>query len=219
MKLKLNLDLTADELARSIEPNLRTAVGYTTARMHEKAKEIAARKLKKGLKHWNRGLKINTDRAGEGVWILSIEGKLAGWMEEGFSGEEFKQSILTGNRAKYNEKDNKKYVDVPIEKSGASFIQALEQTRLDIGQVTSGVDVIARISDWKKKGVVKEKKVVQRAKDIIKSRGEARTDVKFMTIRRVTEDSTWNGFGGTKVLEDLDFFIEQAFENALNRLL
>lgn len=215
IKFDLELDLTAEELTKGLEANLKTAAASTVAKVEQDARNVASKKLKGGLKHWNKGLQI--DKVGDGLWVLSISGKLAQMMEEGFGIGDIKRLILGGNRYAHNKSEGKNYVDVPISMDADD---AVKSVGVSMEQFASADEVVKfiQMSDWAKGGVRKEKKIVQRVKDVIRSRDEQEGPAQFLTIKRVTPDSKgWPSkpFKGAKVLESLDSYIERAFEKSL----
>ncbi|NIU02213.1 MAG: hypothetical protein GWN01_15325 [Nitrosopumilaceae archaeon] len=216
-KLDVDLDLSAEEITEGLQENLNASVASTANKVGQEAKVRASQNLKSGLGHWEKGFSV--DKVGEGLWILSVSGKLATMMEEGFGVGEIKKLLLNGNRYAHNKSQGKDYVDVPITMDPDAAVQRAGVT---MEQFTSMDDVVKFIntSDWAKGGVKKEKRITQRVKDVIRSREESGAE-KFLTIRRVTPDSTgWpeNRFNGAKILESMDVFIERAFVKSLKEI-
>lgn len=224
LKFEFELDLDEDELVNGLRANFDKAVSQTVSKVASRGHELASRRLKSGLRHWEKGFAV--DKITEGTWIISMTGKLANMMEDGFGKGEIKDMILNGNRAKYNKSQGKKYVDVPIALDADSMTGSIGKTKVSIKQFKDADAVLkeVKISDWAKGGVKKEKRITQRVEDVIKTRKpkDAESSSQFMIIRRVSENSKgWpvSPFKGANVFEALDFYLEQAFEESLNSLI
>lgn len=215
------------ELERDLNQGLRSTLNSAVASVAEGAKaeagRIAKTKLKRGLTFWERGFTV--DKMGDGEWLISLTGKLANMMEEGFGVGEIKDMLLSGNRAKTNAKTGKKYVDVPIGLDSDAVTGKIGKSQLSVSQFKDADELLKSIktSDWKKGGVKREQVITSRIKDIIQTRkkGQAKGDARFITIRRVSEKSKgWpaNPFAGAHVFEQLDGYLERAFEESLDRL-
>lgn len=218
-KLDVELDLSAEEIVEGLDKNLKAATASTVQRVDQDAHALAAQRLKSGLKHWKKGFAI--DKIDDGLWIISISGKLAEMMEEGFGVGDIKRLVLGGNRYAHNKAEGKDYVDVPI---SLDADEAVESVGVTMQQFTSMDEVVKFVntSDWAKGGVRKEKKITQRVKDVIRSRNEDGGAERFLTIKRITPDSEgWpkNPYQGAKVLESLDSYIERAFEKSLQEIM
>lgn len=218
VKIDVELDLTAEELTDAFDKNLKAATANTAGKVEQDAQQLASQRLKSGLKHWKEGLSI--DKIDEGLWIISISGKLADMMETGFGVGDIKELVLGGNRYAHNKAEGKDYVDVPITLDADQAVQSVGlsmQEFKDMDQVVKFINT----SDWAKGGVKKEKKITQRVKDVIRSRNEDGGAERFLTIRRLTPDSDgWpkKPFEGANVLEDLDSYVERAFEKSLKEI-
>ena len=222
----MNVDLTAKELEEAITPNLNMVAGVASVEVGNKMQELAAASLKSGLEHWQKGFKV--DKVSDDLYILSLEGKLANMMEDGFSGKEFVNMIMNGNRAKTNKAAGKPYVDVPMPmfQGGGIVEDKYDGTgSVHINQFRSGADVIKSVttSDWKKGGTKNVNKLQQRVKDIIRNRESQQKDAKlsFVTIRRVTANSEWKSWRGAHVftMAELDSYTDTAFQVALEKLI
>lgn len=216
----MNLELDEKELADALRSRVSTALSASIVEAKQKGQELAAQRLRKGLKHWERG--FNVHKVDKSFYILSVEGKLSNWMEDGIQPGEISKSIMSGNRINSNKKTGKNYVDVPIAKDADSMG--------NIG--SSGVNVThfadadamlkhVKFSDYKKKGIRTENRIVRRVEDIIQSTKPKTNKMQYLTIRRVTSDSIWpkTPFSGARVLEDLGIFIEQNFDKLLERFI
>lgn len=222
IKFEFDLELTAEELSEGIQANLNAAVASTARSMETKAHEIVERRLKSGKSLWKKGFQLN--KVDDGFWVLSVEGKLANMMEDGFGTGEIKRMLLSGNRAKVNAESGKKYVDVPIAQDADSMTGNIGRTNIQVSQFKNADEMLKEIttSDWKKGGVKKEQRIVKRIEDIIQTRKKNSSSTKFITIRRVSESSQgWplTPYGGAKVLDELDMYLEKAFEESLSKLL
>lgn len=222
MKLKLNFDISENELVSGLKAQVQTAVAQTFEAAVEKAKQIAGQKLgPSGFNKWEKGFRA--DKVTDDLYIISIEGKLASWMEDGIKVGEISQSIMAGNRAQHNKSEEKNYVDVPFMKD-ADQAGNIRGTNLNVKAFADADSLMKNIklSDYKKRSIQQEKRMVSRVQDIIKStdpKGDKGTQ--YMTIRRVSEGSVWpkTPFEGAKVLEELDSFIDQKFSEILDKVL
>lgn len=222
LKFEFDLEEITREISSGLQAGLNLAMAATMDRTKAKAMELASKKLKGGLKHWNQGFAV--DKVADGVWIISMTGKLANMMEEGFGTGEIKKMLLEGNRAKANAKDGKKYVDVPLALDADAKSGAIGKTSVKVQHFKNADELIKNInvSDWKRGGIRQEKRITQRVQDVIKSRKTANSDAQFVTIRRVSEKSQgWpvNPFKGAHVFEELDNYLEKYFEESLESYL
>lgn len=221
MKLKLDLDLNVNELVDGLKAEVRAVTAKVMAAAKDKAHELASQRLgPSGLQHWEKGFaahKVNDD-----LYIISMEGKLASWMEDGIKTGEISQAIMSGNRATHNSAEGKKYVDVPFMKD-ADQAGNIRGTGLNVRAFADADSLMKNVkfSDYKNKSVTEQKRVVSRVRDIIKSTSpEPAKDVQYLTIRRVTENSTWpeTPFEGAGVFEDLELFIDTKFQELLENM-
>lgn len=225
-KFKFDFDLDTDALIDGVKNNVNAALGKTAADLKDEVQRVAAQKLDKGLTHWMNGLTL--DRVADGVYVISLQGKLANWMEDGFTGKELKDAILSGNRAQYNKAQGKDYVDVPLKLSADDLAKVNSNSATVSMSKLMDADAVMKqieVSDYAKKGTRKENRVVQRIRDVIRERKA--TSAKgvttgIMTIRRVSPKSKpWKDFPGAKVFDSntLDLFLDRALELNLKRLL
>jgi len=222
IKFEFDLDLTAEEISEGLKSNLNAAVASTASQMQTKAHEIVEKRLKSGRDLWKKGFQLN--KVDDGFWVLSVEGKLANMMEDGFGAGEIKRMLLGGNRAKVNAETGKRYVDVPLAQDADAVTGNIGKTNIQVSQFKNADEMLkeVKMSDWKKGGIKKEQRIVKRIEDIIQTRKKNSSSTKFITIRRVSESSKgWplTPYGGAKVLDELDFYLEKAFEDSLNKLL
>lgn len=221
VKIDVDFQLDASELTEGIDKHLEAVTATVAGVVGEKAKEIASRKLKSGLKWWEKGFSI--DNVGDGVWVLSITGKLAEMMEDGFGPGAISDLILGGNRYKHNKAQGKNYVDVPLPKQVITQNQTIQGTSIRVAQFTDIQEFQKQFtfSDYKKGGVKNKKRLVKRVGDVIQTRKNEKSDASFMTIRRLTPNSKWpeHPFSGAKVFDALDHDIETAFDKALQKLM
>jgi hypothetical protein len=222
--IKFEFDLDEKEIADGIRANFDKAVAQTMSMVQSRARQLASQKLRSGMRHWEKGFSV--DKVSDGTWMISMTGKLANMMEDGFKTGEIKDMILSGNRAKYNRSQGKNYVDVPLPLNADQVTGQIGKTTVTVQQFKDADAVMQaiKVSDWARGGVKKEKRIVQRVEDVIRSRKpkDADSSAQFMIIRRVSEKSKgWptSPFAGAKVLEALDIYLEQAFEESLNSLI
>ena len=224
LKIEFELDLSEDELIDGIRANFHSAVNRTVGLVQNHARFLASKKLKAGLKHWEKGFAV--DKITEGTWMISMTGRLANMMEDGIKVGELKDLILNGNRARINKAQGKDYVDVPIPLNADAVTGVLGKTSVSVQHFKDADAVMKniKVSDWAKGGIKNEKRITQRVQDVIKSRkpNENAADSQYMVIRRVSAKSKgWptSPFAGAKVFEALDSYLEKAFEESLNSLL
>jgi hypothetical protein len=225
MRLKLSFDgLDFTDVVDGIRSRFEAGVSAMMTEADSHAKLLASRKLKTGLSKWLSGFKIN--KVNNDFYIISIDGKLANWMEDGMETGEVSKAIMSGNRADVNRAEGKDYVDVPIAKDADAMGQ------ISLGKSGPKVSVAAfkdadamlksiTTSDWKKGGVKKKQVMATRVQDIIKNVSPKSKKTSYLTIRRVTEDSVWpkSPFQGAKVLDDLGLYLENNFDKILERFL
>lgn len=217
-------DFDVSELVDGLQSRFKSATSAMMADIKQEGQRYAAQKLKKGLGHWNKGFKMH--KVTDDFYVISIEGQMASWMEDGMKAGEVSKAIMGGNRADSNKAEGKDYVDVPIAKDADSA----GNISLKKGGPTINVKAFANAdqlmksintSDWKKGGM-KQKQVIQsRVKDIIKNVEPKTGAASYMTIRRVTAKSVWpkSPYSGAKVLEHLDQFIDSNFDKILARFI
>lgn len=226
MRLKLKFDdVKFDDVVQGLQDRFKAAVNATMEDAQNEAQAMASRRLKVGLKKWTDGFRFH--KVSDEFYVISIEGQLAMWMEDGIQPGEVSRSIMAGNRAEANQGEGKAYVDVPIAKN------ADEMGNISLGKkggpkvnVAAFKDADAMMkhinsSDWKKGGIKKKQVLASRVKDIVKNVESKSGKASYMTIRRVTSNSQWpkSPFKGAKVLDDLGLHIEQNFGKILERFL
>lgn len=222
LKLEFDLSDIASELHEGLKAGLNASIAATADKVKTRGLQIANQKLKSGLKFWSKGFAV--DKVGDGMWVISMSGKLANMMEDGFNTGDIKKMLLEGNRARHNSAHGKKYVDVPFAQDADALTGNIGKTQVSVQQFKNADEMVKAIttSNWSKGGVQTEKRIVQRVKDVIKSRETQTSSPQYLTIRRVSEKSKgWptNPFKGAKVFEQLDHYLEQAFEESLDSLL
>lgn len=226
MRLKLKFeDVKFDDVVEGLQARFKAAVNATMEDAQNEAKNIAGRKLKVGLNKWLDGFRFH--KVSDEFFIISIEGQIATWMEDGIKAGEVSKAIMSGNRAESNKGEGKNYVDVPIAKDADSM------GNISLGKKGSGkvnVQMFANAdqmmksintSDWKKGGIKQKEVMHSRVKDIVKNVEPSSGKTSYMTIRRVTPTSVWpkSPFKGAKVLDALSMQIEQNFGKILERFL
>lgn len=227
--LKFELDESTlrdleEELHKGLNNSLNATIAAVAGGVQAEAVKIASSKLKRGLTFWERGFSV--DKIGEGEWLISLSGKLATMMEDGFGTGEIKRMLLNGNRAKTNSENGAKYVDVPIGLNADSITGKIGKSEITVNRFKNADELMhsIRTSDWKRGGIKRERVISSRIADIIKTRKEnqKKAEASFITIRRVSEKSKgWpaNPFSGAHVLDKLDDYLERAFEENLERLI
>lgn len=225
MRLKLKFeDVRFDDVVQGLQDRFKAAVGATMDQVEEDARSIAASKLRTGLSKWTDGFRLH--KVSDELYVASVEGRLAMWMEDGIEVGEVSKAIMSGNRAEANQGEGKAYVDVPISKDadamgditlGKSGPKVNVRAFADADQMMKHITA----SDWKKGGTKKKQVIASRVKDIIKNVEPSTGATSYMTIRRVTDDSQWpkSPFPGAKVLDDLGSQIESNFGKILERFL
>ncbi len=227
MRLKLQFsDVQFGDVVDGLKSRFKAAVSATMEDAQQQALEIAAQKLKGGLAKWNQGFRFH--KVSDEFYVISIDGKLANWMEDGIEPGEVSRSIMQGNRAEANKGEGKNYVDVPIAKDadamGNISLGKKGGPKVNVKAFANADQMMKHIttSDWKKGGTKKKQVMASRVKDIIKNvEPTGGGKASYLTIRRVTENSQWpkSPFQGAKVLDDLGTHIEQNFVKILERFL
>jgi len=229
IKIDVELELDADEILDGIDKNLKAVAGMTASEVGQKAKDLAANRLRSGYSHWEQGFRM--EKLGDGEWLLYVTGKLGKMMEDGFGVGEIKAMVLGGKAYAANKAAGKDYVDIPIFDADTAAKELGEAGGgLRMTDVTSADDITKHLagtmasgSSEAKRGLDNDRKITRKVKDMIKAAKQNRkSGARLLNIRRMTPESKgWPNkpFGGAKVLENLDNIIERAFEESLNRLL
>jgi hypothetical protein len=227
LKLQFDIqDFNEQEIVDAFQSQLNAATAATAEAVYARGKDLAADRLRSGLKHWNNGYKFH--KIEDGNYIITIEGKLAYLMEKDqIAAGEISDMILKGNRAKYNKENGKRYVDVPMSKDAdaAGNIQTKGGT-YNVKQFKSADDLMKqfsqrpyKFSDVKRGGVKTENRIVQRVKEVIKSVNPADSSAQFLNIVRLSEESKWPATPreGARVLDDLELEVSEIFDTMLSR--
>ena len=226
MRLKLKFDdVQFDDVVEGLQARFKSAVSATMEDAQQQAQLLASRKLKAGLSKWMKGFRFH--KVSDEFYVVSIDGQLAMWMEDGIQPGEVSRSIMAGNRAESNKGEKKDYVDVPIAKDadamGNIALGKKGGTKVNVKAFANADQMMKYItsSDWKKGGVKKKQVMASRVKDIIKNVETSGGKPSYMTIRRVTPSSQWprSPFKGAHVLDDLGYHLESNFGTILERFL
>lgn len=220
--LQFDLGDILEEVTKGLQASLNATVASVAAQTRDEALQMASRKLRSGLKHWEKGFSV--DKLDDGTWIISISGKLANMMEDGMAAGEIKKMLLNGNRFRTNAAEGKRYVDVPIGLDANAMTGKIGKTNIQVSHFKNAEELTKNIStsDWVKGGIKKEQRINKRIQDIIASKKTQKDPVSYLTIRRVSEKSQgWptNPFAGAHVLDQLDAFLERAFEQSLESMI
>ena len=224
--LKIKVDISSlefDDVLDGIKDRFTAAVASTVEQADTEAHRIANSKLKSASakEHWNRGFKV--DKVADDFYVVSVEGQLSNWMEQGIDVGEVSKAILGGNRAEANRGEGKDYVDVPIAKD-ADSVGNIGGTKVNVKAFKSADDIMKFVntSDWKRGGIQRKQVIANRVEDIIKNTSPKSGKTSYMTIRRLSDNSApWPAtpFAGANVLQDLDSWIDQNFGSILERFL
>lgn len=225
MRLKFQFDdVTFDEVVEGLQSRFKAAVNATMEDAEQQAQSLASQRLKVGLQKWMKGFKFH--KVSDEFYVISVDGQLAMWMEEGIEPGEVSRSIMSGNRAEANKGEGKNYVDVPIAKDAdamGNMTLGKKGPKINVKAFANADQLMKNInaSDWKRGGIKQKQVVASRVKDIIKNVDKGGAKASYMTIRRVTEGSQWpkSAFKGAHVLDDLGSHIEQNFDKILERFL
>jgi hypothetical protein len=217
--------ISTSEIVDGFRIRFKSAMEALSGEVKQQGEIIAASKLKSGLKHWNRGFKIH--KVNDDLFVISVEGKLAKWMEDGIQVGEISDAIMKGNRAQHNKGEGKNYVDVPIAKdadaAGDVTLGKKGGPKVNIRAFANADQLVKYINSSNyKQGGIKQKQVIQsRVKDIIKNVEPKTGETSYLTIRRVTEKSKWpsSPFKGAQVFEALDSYIDENVQGILERFL
>lgn len=237
---KLKFDTSAFN-AEDLIDGLKTAVKSATQAMiplvEAEGRRLAKQRLFSGRAqgHWDKGFKVAA--FDDNTIIVSIEGKLADWMESGIKVGEISDALMKGARAEHNtqqaqkgkafgESSGKKYVDVPMPKdaNAAGMIYTGpkgQKVNVQAFKNAAELSKAMTFSDYKS-GQIKQKRILQsRVKDVIKMVEPKSKESSFLMIRRVTEDSVWpkTPFKGANIIPDLNRFVEDNIGDILGRYL
>lgn len=232
MKIKAKLELSADQLVSGFKEKLALIGSATASALYDRGRQLASQSFgRSGFAKWNAGYKFN--KIDDGIYVISVEGKLANMMEDGIKTGEISKMIMEGPRAQYNKGQKKNYVDVPIGKDADSNGSiSIQGQKLQVQSFKSADDLMAAFSKPEKKqvkfsarpGVREEERIVQRAKAVeglIRSQKPNSTQTSYMVLRRVTENSTWpsSPYEGQDILGKLDLEVQKTFDTIVERLI
>lgn len=232
MRTKVKLDLKVDDLVSELEPKVKAAGAATASAVFQRGLEFARQAFgSSGFKNWSKGYKFA--KVEDGLYIISIEGKLANMMEDGIETGEISKLIMGGNRAQHNKAEGKNYVDVPIHKDADSAGNiSVQGQKFQVQGFKNADEMMKQFSKPENKNVKfsrgksveQEQRMVSRAKkiqDLIKSQDKASGSTAYMTIRRVGENSVWpsSPYPGGKVLDKLDLEVERIFASMIDTFL
>lgn len=232
MRTKVKLGLKADDLVSELKPKLEAAGAATANVVFQRGLELAKQAFgSSGFKNWSKGYKFA--KVEDGLYIISIEGKLANMMEDGIETGEISKLIMGGNRAQHNKAEGKNYVDVPIHKDADSAGNiSIQGQKFQVQGFKNADEMMKQFSKPENKNikfsrgkeVQQEQRIVARAKKIeglIKSQNPKDSSTAYMTIRRVGENSVWpeSPYSGGKVLDRLDLEVEKIFSMMIEAFL
>lgn len=232
MRTKVKLGLKTDDLISEIKPKLDAAGAATASAVFQRGLEFARQAFgTSGFKNWSKGYKFA--KVEDGLYIISVEGKLANMMEDGIETGEISKMIMDGNRAQHNKAEGKNYVDVPIHKDADSAGNiSIQGQKFQVQGFKNADEMMKQFSKPENKNVKfsrgkeveQEQRMVARAKKIeglIKSQNPKDDSTAYMTIRRVGENSVWpaSPYPGGKVLDKLDLEVERIFATMIEVFL
>ena len=232
MRIKAKLDLKVDDIVADLEPKVKAAGAATANALYMKGLEYARQSFgASGFKNWSKGYKFA--KIEDGLYVISVEGKLANMMEDGIQTGEISRMIMQGNRAQHNKAEGKNYVDVPIHKDADSAGNiSVQGQKFQVQGFKNADEMMKQFSKPENKNVKfsrgksveQEQRMVSRAKkiqDLIKSQDKASGSTAYMTIRRVGENSVWpsSPYPGGKVLDKLDLEVERIFASMIDTFL
>lgn len=232
MRTKVKLGLKTDDLISEIKPKLDAAGAATASAVFQRGLEFARQAFgTSGFKNWSKGYKFA--KVEDGLYIISVEGKLANMMEDGIETGEISKMIMDGNRAQHNKAEGKNYVDVPIHKDADSAGNiSIQGQKFQVQGFKNADEMMKQFSKPENKNVKfsrgkeveQEQRMVARAKKIeglIKSQNPKDGSTAYMTIRRVGENSVWpaSPYPGGKVLDKLDLEVERIFATMIETFI
>lgn len=214
-----------DDVVEGLRNRFKSALAATMGTVEQEARNIAASKLRTGLKNWNQGFKV--EKVTDDMFLIVVEGQLANWMEDGIRVGEISDAIMKGNRAQHNKAEGKNYVDVPIAKdadsAGNISLGKKGGPVVNVKAFKSADDLMKNInsSDYKKGGIKQKQVIANRVKDIIKNVEPKTNSASYLTIRRVSDKSKWpsSPFAGAKVLDKLDKYIDDNIGQIIERFI
>lgn len=232
MKIKAKLELSAEQLVSGFKEKLALIGSATASALYDRGRQLASQSFgRSGFAKWNQGYKFS--KIDDGIYVISVEGKLANMMEDGIKTGEISKMIMEGPRAQFNKAQNKNYVDVPIGKDADSNgTISIQGQKLQVQAFKSSDDLMAAFSKPEKKqvkfsarpGVREEERIVQRAKAVeglIRSQKPNSNQTSYMVLKRVTDESTWpsSPYQGQDILGKLDLEVQKTFDTIVERLI
>ena len=232
MRTKVKLGLKTDDLISEIKPKLDAAGAATASAVFQRGLEFARQAFgTSGFKNWSKGYKFS--KVEDGLYVISVQGKLANMMEDGIETGEISKMIMDGNRAQHNKAEGKNYVDVPIHKDADSAGNiSIQGQKFQVQGFKNADEMMKQFSKPENKNikfsrgkeVEQEQRMVARAKKIkglIKSQNPKDGSTAYMTIRRVGENSVWpaSPYPGGKVLDKLDLEVERIFATMIETFI
>lgn len=222
MKIKFNVDTDLSGIVEGLQERFKTGMSAVMTEANDHAMHYASQKLRTGLSKWIKGYKVN--KVSDEWYVISIEGQMANWMEDGMEAGELSKAIMSGNRASSNKAEGKNYVDVPIAKDSDNLtVGGKSGPKLSVKAFKDADSMMKSFttSDWKKGGTKQKQAMVNRVKDIVKNQDTKTGTTSYMTIRRVSEKSMWpkSPTSGAKVLDETANYLEQNFVTIMERYL
>lgn len=239
---KLGKDL--ENISKTLETQLNQAVADAANAAYANIIANAQQQLTGTRQDYLKSL--NFTKLGDNSYLISLEGKHANAIEDGFVGFDMKTGMLNstkivqvGSRAgekwvKKN-KEGKKYATVPFEHSPFSKVPKTGDLAKDIKKLTAlnrqGIQqkLTSTFKDDLGKPLVG--KVATASSEIAKLdkmtkfqhvSEKGKVSSIYMTFRRVSEDSDgWfhKGYKGLHAFEQAEAYVERELENILNTLL
>lgn len=222
IKLSGDFDLNMQDIQNDLKNRLKMTLSTFRPVLESKGRELAAKKLSTGLKHWDRGFSVNL--VDENTCVCVLSGKLANWMESGMQVGDISKAVLAN--AKKVSKSGAKYADIPFikEADSAGFIHSKKNVGTSANPEYQSYKV--HVSAFKDADSLSQafskapRKTTQRVQNIIKSTKGGKSN--YLTIRRVSSaGKPWPSSPTKKaeVFEDLARFIDDNISDILERFM
>ncbi|HMV01704.1 MAG TPA: hypothetical protein PLJ37_01130 [Chitinophagales bacterium] len=236
--MDINFRIRAEELGKSfegisaeVEATLNTAIAQLAQATYSEGIRLAQQRLKTSKQDYIRSL--NLYDIGNNIYIISLTGDQANYIENGWQSFDQKPGLLNGPKAKVSKKGtiyntipftHNPYSKAPLNEKGtqlrSDLLKVIKANNLDkIIQDATGSPrqgIVARLKNTgvrNLEGLVKIQKTYDKA-----------TQSKYISFRRVSENSpnsSWihPGYAGAHIFDDLEKYIDQQVDTIINAIL
>ena len=236
--MDINFRLRAEELGKSfegisqeVEATLNTAIAQLAQATYSEGIRLAQQRLKTSKQDYIRSL--NLYDIGSNIYVISLTGDQANYIEDGFQGFDQKPGLLNGPKAKISKKGtiyntipftHNPYSKAPLNDKGTQ----LRSDLLKVIQANNLDKIIKDASGTPKQGIVARLKNtgVRNLEGLVKIQKtyDKATQSRYVSFRRVSENSpstSWihPGYKGARIFDDLDKYVEDQVDVIINAIL